>query len=183
MVADFCAVRFTEDENLLGRTYWYLADFPVQEGDSVLAPVGSHDGLQRAVVERVVCAPSENAPYDVRLLKRLAAKAGARKLKADGIVCYELGGVKYDAKRYTRFRRVLISEERPQTLDELKEYGVTALVPAEGDVYGNILREKGCVLVYGRDAYRVGETLTKLVRDGDTELPAGTAAALARLLR
>lgn len=183
MVTDFCAVRFTEDENLLGRTYWYISDFPVKEGESVLAPVGSHDGLQRAVVERVVRASPENAPYDVRLLKKLAAKVGARKLTADGITCYELGGVKYDDKRYTRFRRVLVALERPEALVELKEYGVTALISAEGDVYADILCEKGCVLVYGQGAYQVAEKLLQTARGERTEHEDEAARAIANRLK
>ena len=77
----YAALRFAEDKNIADRTYWYISGFPVRVGEQALAPVGPHDRLQRAVVERVVEADEKNAPYDARLLKRVAAKAGARRLR------------------------------------------------------------------------------------------------------
>ena len=82
----FAALRFAEDGNLSDRTYWYRCDFALSPGERVLAPVGPHDRLQRAVVERVLEAGAENAPYDLRLIKSVAARDGARLLRAGGAV-------------------------------------------------------------------------------------------------
>ena len=99
----FAALRFSEDENIADRVYWYRADFSVKEGERVLAPVGSHDRLQCARVERVLEAREEDAPYDIRLIKRVAAHLGARSFLWEERPCLELGGVRYDSKRFTRF--------------------------------------------------------------------------------
>ncbi len=178
----FCALRFTEDENLAGRTYWYVCDFPAEEGESVLAPVGSRNGLQRAVVERIKLCEERDAPYDMRLIKRVEARAGERLLTADGVRCVELGGVKYDAKRYTRFRRVLVSEQIPQRTEELKAYGVARILAADGDVFAALLGGEGCALVCGAGAKQTGETLLRAARGEQTGLAAPLAGALAELL-
>ena len=99
----FAALRFTEDENIADRVYRYRADFAVKAGERVLAPVGSHDRLQCARVERVLEAKEEDAPYDVRLIKYVRAPLGARSFVWEGRTCLELGGVRYDGKRFTRF--------------------------------------------------------------------------------
>lgn len=103
----YAALRFAEDANIADRAYWYRCPFPVKEGDRVFAPVGSHDRLQRAVVERVTAGDEAHAPYDVRFLKTVAAKCGAYRRLADGVVLYETGGIPYDGKHFTRFGRVL----------------------------------------------------------------------------
>lgn len=99
----YAALRFTEDENIADRVYWYRCGFAVQAGERVLAPVGSHDRLQCARVERVLEAKEADAPYDPALLKDVAAPYGARTFLWEGRLCKELGGVRYDAKRFTRF--------------------------------------------------------------------------------
>ena len=101
--ATFAALRFTEDDNIRDRVYWYRLDFPARTGGRVLAPVGSHDRLQCARVERILEADERDAPYDVSLIKRVAAPYGARSFLWEGRTCYELGGVRYDQKRFTRF--------------------------------------------------------------------------------
>ena len=73
----FAALRFAEDENLADRTYWYRCPFAVAEGEKVFAPVGPHDRIQRASVERVLEGDAAHAPYDVRFLKSVAAQCGA----------------------------------------------------------------------------------------------------------
>ncbi len=99
----FAALRFTEDENIAGRVYWYCCPFEVKAGERVLAPVGSHDRLQCARVERVLMAEERDAPYNMALIKRVAAPFGARSFVWEGRTCTELGGVRYDSKRFTRF--------------------------------------------------------------------------------
>ena len=100
----FAALRFTEDENIRDRVYWYRCAFRNKGGERVLAPVGSHDRLQCARVERVLFAEEGDAPYDPALLKDVAAPLGARSFLWEGRTCFELGGVRYDQKRFTRFR-------------------------------------------------------------------------------
>ena len=100
----FAALRFTEDENIRDRVYWYRCAFETKTGERVLAPVGSHDRLQCARVERVLFAEEGDAPYDPALLKDVAAPLGARSFLWEGRTCFELGGVRYDQKRFTRFR-------------------------------------------------------------------------------
>ena len=100
----FAALRFTEDENIRARVYWYRCACETKAGERVLAPVGSHDRLQCARVERVLFAEEGDAPYDPALLKDVAAPLGARSFLWEGRTCFELGGVRYDQKRFTRFR-------------------------------------------------------------------------------
>ncbi len=99
----FAALRFTEDENIRDRVYWYRCAFEIKAGERVLAPVGSHSRLQCARVERVLLAEEKDAPYDPALLKDVAAPLGARSFLWEGRTCFELGGVRYDKKRFTRF--------------------------------------------------------------------------------
>ena len=126
--ARFAALRFAEDANLSDRAYWYRCPFPVRVGERVLAPVGVHNRLQRAEVGRVLEGAEEDAPYDARLIKCVAARAGARKLSAGGQAFYELGGVRYDEKHYTRFGRVLVGGAAPkgEARGTLAAYGVAA---------------------------------------------------------
>lgn len=103
----FAAVNFIADENVRNRLYWYRSDFPVREGDAVLAPIGPNDRLQAGIVEKTLVADAAGAPYDVRLVKSLAAKKGESYLKLSSAVCKELGGMRYDHKHYTRMRQIL----------------------------------------------------------------------------
>ena len=80
----FAALRFTEDENIRDRVYWYRCPFGTRAGERVLAPVGSHDRLQCARVERVLLAEEGDAPYDPALLKDVAAPLGARSFLWEG---------------------------------------------------------------------------------------------------
>lgn len=145
MKYDFAALRFTEDGNIADRVYWYLCDFPVKEGEGVLAPVGAHDRLQFARVERTLAADEAHAPYDVRLIKRVEAKYGARRLALSCAKnCRDLGGLRYDGKRFTRYGAFLRSDF-PVNASEgdravLRDYGVTALVDLreEGEKTENV---------------------------------------------
>lgn len=167
----FAALRFSEDENIAGRSYWYLSEIPLKEGERVLAPIGSHDRLQCARVERLLEAEAENAPYDTRLIKCVAAKLGARKLTAGRIVCFEFGGVRYDEKRYTRFRRVLFTAFTEEFTKEeqqlLSGYGVTRILEAqegcEAEIFGE-LTKGGCVLLAGTGARKTAENIIAAVR-------------------
>ena len=153
----FAALRFAEDGNLSDRTYWYRCDFALSPGERVLAPVGMHDRLQRAVVERVLEAGAENAPYDLRLIKSVAARDGARLLRAGGAVFRELGGIRYDRKHYTRFGRVLVGMRLPSAARaELSGYGVSLFCDTEENGAAAVLRalsrERGCTLIFGDTA-------------------------------
>lgn len=133
MKRTFAALRFTEDENIADKTYWYACDFMAREGEQVLAPVGAHNRLQRAVIERICEAEERAAPYDIKLIKRVAAKYGARKFPLNCVSnCRELGGVKIDEKRYSKFGAYL-SCDFPAFMGEedaelLTDYGVAALI-------------------------------------------------------
>ncbi len=133
MKRTFAALRFTEDENIADKTYWYACDFMAREGEQVLAPVGAHNRLQRAVIERICEAEERAAPYDIKLIKRVAAKYGARKFPLNCVRnCCELGGVKIGEKRYSKFGAYL-NCDFPAFMGEedaelLTDYGVTALI-------------------------------------------------------
>lgn len=123
----FAALRFVEDENVCDRVYWYLTDFVVQAGQRVLAPLGAHDRLQAATVERTLDCGEENAPYDIRLVKKIIAPAGARRIRLDGVQnCHDLGGLRYDGKHFTRYGVFVRADGFPRDEDakRLKSYGV-----------------------------------------------------------
>ena len=165
MIYEFAALRFTEDVNISDRVYWYLSEFPVKVGDRVLAPVGSHDRLQSAVVERTLSALEKDAPYDLRLIKRIAAKSGARKLVAGGMEYLEFGGVRYDEKHFTPFGKILLAKAKSKTTDELRTYGVTEIFEDETpEVYEEIARSRGCVLLCGEAGERIFQALLNLAR-------------------
>lgn len=152
MKYDFAALRFCEDENIKDRVYWYLTELLLKEDEEVLAPVGVHDRLQKGRVERIVCVEEEDAPYDVRLIKRVAAKMGARKLTVGGAAFLEFGGARYDDRHYTRFSRVICSEGRADE-KELALYGFQAafVAPMSEDeaIYRAIAAGHGVALMGG----------------------------------
>lgn len=174
----FVALRFLEDENLCDRVYWYRTDFALKEGERVLAPVGTHDRLQCAVVERTLSATAENAPYDAALVKSVAAKYGARKLMAGDTPCLELGGVRYDEKRYTQFRRILIADRLPSDLSGLRAYGVTRFLPAGETSLEEIAEIETCVLLYGASARLQAENIFSAVRGNRGDVPQAVAERL-----
>ena len=70
----FVALDFIDDYNVSGRLYWYLCEIEgVELGTFVLAPLGSHNRLQRAVVRRVMFADEYYAPYPVSTIKKIEA--------------------------------------------------------------------------------------------------------------
>ena len=169
MKENFAALRFSGDANLNGRVYWYLAPFPVKEGDEVLAPVGARDRLQRAIVERALTAEEEFAPYDIRLCKRVEAYCGDRARRAGGVDCTELGGVRYDDRHYTRFGRLLIAAEAPT--EPLTD--ILAVCPADmgtANALKALINAKNCVLFYGGGAREIGNLIIRFAR-GEAALP------------
>lgn len=192
MVNLYAALRFAEDKNIADRTYWYISGFPVRVGEQVLAPVGPHDRLQRAVVERIVQADEKNAPYDARFLKRVAAKAGARRLRAGGETFRELGGVRYDDRHYTRYGCVLVGRSASEAARaELAAYGVSAYYRADEEDETELFRalscERGCALIEGRTADMAGAFLLLLagvpLERARAELSETSAASLSDRLR
>lgn len=167
MKYDFAALRFTEDENLCGNVYWYLTEISLKEGEAALAPVGAHGRLQLGRVERTLSADGANAPYDLRLIKRVAARAGERRLCVGRLTCFELGGVKYDRKHYTRFCRVLVTEfcgvPNGEERAALDAYGVTETV-APAALRGP--SASGCLLIAGEGALACGEEILRKARMG-----------------
>lgn len=183
----FAALRFWEDKNISDKIYWYLCDLPVKEGERVLAPVGAHNRLQAAVIEKLISAEEEEAPYDLRLIKSTAAVLGARKLQGDGVLCLELGGMKYDSKHYTRFSVVLLSHQAPGRMEELKTYGVKKIFSPQDsfeEVYGQMARLCGCALLTGNGGAKIFQELEQLAR-GDVRpiLSSGVSLETVRLLQ
>lgn len=166
----YCALRFFRDDNLSDRLYWYLCDDPLKEGDKVLAPVGIHDRLQEGIVERLSEAEDERAPYDLKLIKRVEAVSGARILRAGETKCYELGGIRYDNRHFTRFSIVLFAKERPKDSAVLRAYGVEKIIDdAEPqETCRLLLHETSCVLLTGEKGEKLFEGFKALAR-GDLQ--------------
>lgn len=150
----FAALRFTEDENLIGRVYWYLAGFPVCAGEEVIAPVGPHERLQKGRVERVCLAEEDEAPYDVRLIKRVAAKYGERTVSFGKTEAEEFGGMRYDGRHFTAYHVLVRAETEPETADMVGGYGLSAVfkdpVPSEKALYEDLARGRGLFLAGGQ---------------------------------
>ena len=173
MKREFAALRFFEDANISDRLYWYLAGFPLTLGEQVLAPVGSHDRLQAARVERLLTAEEKDAPYDLRLLKRVQAKLGARKFVL-GEELLEFGGVRYDEKHYTPFKKLLLAHEVPKEMGQIFEYGITKTLQMSADdptLYTEIAHSLGGVLLIGAEGEKTFRALYALLR-GEGSLPA-----------
>ena len=152
MKLDFAALRFTEDVNIADRVYWYLTDFPLNDGEEVLAPVGPRDRLQKARVERTLLAEGESAPYDPALIKRIVARHGDTKVELGGVPCEEFGGFRYDDRHYTRPQRILLAEKIPDDR-ELSKYGIMTAFDApmseDETIYREIGRGHGILLCGG----------------------------------
>lgn len=177
----FAALRFTEDKNLRGNVYWYLCGFPVSEGEKVLAPVGVHDRLQCAAVERILWEEPQNAPYDLRLIKPVTAKYGARKLVLGGEELLEFGGLRYDDRHYTPFGRMLLARRRPADMTPIFAYGGTKLLEGEDGeaLWEEIARSASCVLLTGEEGKKTFGRLLNLCRGEEC----GVGEALGRELR
>lgn len=182
MKYDFAALRFTEDKNLAERVYWYLSELPLALGERVLAPVGPHDRLQAARVEKLLSAEEKDAPYDMRLIKRVEAKLGFRKLTLGGESFLELGGVRYDDRHYTAFGKVVLAKAAPSAREQLRGYGVTKTLEGmeEGPaLYEEIAHASGCVLLAGEAGKRVFSALLSLMKGECKEITGVSAETLA----
>ncbi len=167
MKYDFAALRFTEDPNLKDRVYWYQSAIPLKEGERVLAPVGAHDRLQAARVEKTLSATEENAPYDLRLIKGVTAKFGARKLLLGETELLEFGGVRYDEKHYTPYGRLVLSKTLLKDRTDIAAYGITKTLSLPADdpaLYEEIARAAGGVLLFGGEGERAFRLLYSLLR-------------------
>ncbi|MDE6058742.1 MAG: hypothetical protein K2G44_01730 [Clostridia bacterium] len=164
MKQSFAALRFIEDANIADNVYWYLCEFPIKAGERVLAPVGAHNRLQCARVERTLTAEENGAPYDVRLIKKVAAKYGVCERNFGGYTCRDLGGRRYDAKRYTRFGEVYYCEEVPseEQLSALHALGIAVLHTRE-DALSAVARANAPVLICGAGAADTAKKLFALV--------------------
>ena len=185
MVRTFAALRFTAAANLSDRTYWYLSPFPLREGMRVLAPVGAHDRLQCAAVERVLAAEERDAPYDMRCIKQTAAPLGARRIALPQGFLLELGGLAYDQKHYTRLGRIVVGE------GDGGDYGVTTVCFCGRDdlkdVLVDLLRARGCAQLCGPCSRVLAAALLLAagVRESDVRTDArrlGSAEEIAPLL-
>ncbi len=165
MTYDFAALRFTEDGNLRSRVYWYLAPFPVSVWEEVLAPVGPHDRLQKARVERTLSCAEEEAPYDMRLIKRAAAKYGEREVHIGELGCLEFGGIRYDDRHFTRFGAVLLAGSAPAPADLAGEKRTVFVSPQKGDetVYRTLSLGHG-ILLAGGEGREICRLLLSFVR-------------------
>jgi len=122
-----CILSFPRDENLTGRTYWYLSAFPLKEGSEVVAPLGIHNKLQVGKALKVYlkrggellsCGErvTEGLPVPEERLKRTICPLGDRAVKMNGVKnAIDLGGVFYDKKHvtaYGNFIRSALPEEK-----------------------------------------------------------------------
>lgn len=167
----FAALFFSEDKNLADRGYWYLCPFPVRAGDRVIAPVGAHNRLQAARVGRTLEAEEANAPYDLRLIKRVTAKYGARKLTVGEAELLEFGGVRYDDRHYTAFGQLFLSREDPEKT-QFCGYGIAKSLQtsaADPALYREIARSAGGVLLFGGEGEAAFRRLYAFLR-GEEEL-------------
>ena len=158
----FAALRFTEDENLAGRVYWYIAPFPVDAGERVLAPVGPHDKLQCARVERISTFAEDTAPYPPALCKRILAKYGERQIK-EGV--FDLGGVRYDARHFVRMGRIFLAAE------EESAEGISAEKIDTGceNWLLSAANSRGPVLLFGENVKEGAALILRIVRGEDVE--------------
>lgn len=176
----FAALRFYNDENLRDKCYWYVSDFPLSEGEKVLAPVGMRGKLQAGIVEQVLFTDPEHAPYDTRLIKSVTARLGARKLVLDGTELLEFGGVKYDERHYTPFGRIILAKELPERMEELKAYCAVPLAE-EGNAFEKIASARGCVLLYGERGREIFKHLLALVKGEELTLAGVGGSTIERL--
>ncbi len=147
----FAALRFIEDENIFDRVYWYLSPFALSLGQTVFAPVGPHDRIELARVERVETAAAQNAPYDMKLMKKIEAVT-ERKLFFAGVEAIEFGGLRYDSHRYTRFHKLCYVPTMPETLTLAEAYGLDTVVADVSDfavVFRALIGGHGVLLVGG----------------------------------
>lgn len=68
----FVSVEFTDDINVAGSTYWYLCPYKdAKVGDTVIAPLGRHNNLQRGTVRAVMFDYDFNSPFPIYLIKSI----------------------------------------------------------------------------------------------------------------
>ena len=69
----FVAVEFPDDPNVKGRGYWYLLGKcrDAEAGDTVIAPLGTHNREQTGGIRKVVFADENSAPYPVKYIKNI----------------------------------------------------------------------------------------------------------------
>ena len=160
----YVALCFAEDENIADRTYWYRCPFAVAAGEKVFAPVGPIRISIRAEVVRV-CEKEQDVSFDVRFLKRVAAKCGAFRRSVGGTIVFETGGLAYDEKHFTRFGRVLFGTW------EGAVGGVTPVAAQEEcAALRTLLRTEGCALLTGRAAADAAADLLLLAGVGEADI-------------
>lgn len=172
----FAALRFTADENLAERVYWYISPFPVKEGERVLAPVGPHDKLQCARVERTASL-TEKAPYPPVLCKRILAKYGEREVK-EGV--FDLGGVRYDGRHFTRLGRIFITKEE----ERAEGLFVKKIDTGSENWLCQAAETNVCALLFGEKVREGAELVLRIVRGEEPDgVPSSVIAALREKLR
>ena len=177
----FAALRFVSDANISDRVYWYLAPFPLAAGESVYAPVGVHNCLQLARVERVLTAEAQNAPYDIAVIKRVEHRAKERVFSIGGVALRDLGGILYDAKHYTHYNRIVFAESGQFNAPYPEDYGRLLNVTARGEVAIEqaINGGEGALLITGSGAREYARKILLAARGREHELQ---YVKLARLL-
>lgn len=119
-----CALEFENDGNLLGRKYMYRADFKVDVGDKLIAPIGVHNKLQVGVVRQIFLlrgnrlyrmsadgSPNteewesvESLGYPINSVKSAVCRYGFRRAAIpDCVNARDLGGIFYDEKHLTAY--------------------------------------------------------------------------------
>ena len=75
VIADNMPVTFAKVD-IMGAPYWYIAPFPVEVGEKVLAPFGKEERLQEATVLKVETCTPQTAPVPVSRAKFLEKPFG-----------------------------------------------------------------------------------------------------------
>ncbi len=161
----FAALRFAWDKNLADKIYWYRSDFPLKEGEEVFAPVGMRDRIQKATVEKVLFGEPDPAPYDMRLLKSVAAPA-SRPVEA----VRDFGGHRIDDRHYTRFGKIYLCPSRDMLPAEFEGYMQFEAPMSETDaVICAILKGRPVVLL-GEEGREFARELLRLARGEEGSL-------------
>ena len=136
-------------------------------------------------MEKTLSAGEQDAPYDMRLIKRVAAKYGARKLVENGAEFLEFGGVRYDEKHYTPFGKLLLAKEPLPASCGIGAYGVEKTLSLSADdpaLYEEIAHTMGGILLFGKEGEAAFRNLYAFLR-GESRALAGIDGEILSLIK
>lgn len=167
----FAALRFYRDINIHEKLYWYRSPFAVTDGERVFAPVGTHNRLQKAVVERALEADEAHAPYDIALIKDIVGRCETRSFPLGGGVCTDLGGIRYDDRHYTRYDRIFVLSGRAgkKETEKARALGFDEILNTDAKCDGGAVADGKKILLAGDRAERFARNILIAARGGKTE--------------